>query len=54
MGKDVPSSAGTRCPRVGWYAGKAPLLLRKEEKQFWKGFGRVGQGGEEAEAVVGM
>ena len=31
VGEDVPSPAGTRCPRVGWYQrGVSPSLRRRE------------------------
>lgn len=42
----MPSTAETRCPRIGWYPrGVFPSLKRR--RQWGKGFARVGLGRDE-------
>jgi hypothetical protein len=42
VGEDVPSFAGTRCPRVGWYPREAPPYLTRREEKMREAFVRVG------------
>jgi hypothetical protein len=48
LGEDVPSPAGSRYSRVGWYPRwGSPYLRRRERGSSGEGFVRVGLGGEE-------
>lgn len=44
VGEDVPSAAGTRCPRVGWHTRWLPFC-EGEGKGNDEGLVRVGPGG---------
>ena len=43
----MPSPAGTRCPRVGWYPRGLSLLLREGEVVIGRGISKGGTGREE-------